>query len=175
VSSKDIQKITVTTESSAYHESVDHQRDDDALTSGVENRRPAPSAEPQRLVIARRFLLSFSEGQITDASDLLSPLVTYVVPGRHKMSGTFHGREEVTRHIAALHELSGGTGETLKWIDWMVGETHIAALQYGQAQRGGSIYRGHHLYLLKSDESDLVLDIRIFFEDQEAADRFFNA
>jgi hypothetical protein len=91
------------------------------------------------------------------------------------MSGTFHGREEVTRHIAALLELSGGTGEALKWIDWMVGETHIAVLQYGQAQRDVSIYRGHHLYLLKFDDRDLVLDIRIFFEDQEAAERFFNA
>lgn len=90
------------------------------------------------------------------------------------MSGTFHGREEVTRHFAALHELSGGTGEALKWIDWMVGETHIVALQYGQAQRGGIIYRGHHLYLLKSDEHDLVLEIRLFFEDQEAAERFFH-
>ena len=90
------------------------------------------------------------------------------------MSGTFHGREEVTRHIASLLEFSGGTGEALKWIDWMLGDTHIAVLQYGQAQRGSTLYRGHHLYLLRSDERDLVLEIRIFFEDQEAAERFFS-
>jgi ketosteroid isomerase-like protein len=114
------------------------------------------------------------EGQSNDASDLLSPDITYVVPGHHKLSGTFHGREEVMQHLAALRDTSGGTGETLKWIDWLVGESHLACLQYGQAERDGSRYRSHHVFLFTSDEEDLVLSIRVFFEDLDAADRFFS-
>ena len=57
----------------------------------------------------------------------------------------------------------------------MVGETHISALQYAQAQSRGVIYRGHHLYLLESDHDDLLSSIKIFFDDQPAADRFFSS
>jgi hypothetical protein len=55
----------------------------------------------------------------------------------------------------------------------MIGETHITALQYAQAQTQGVIYRGHHLYLLQFDQDDLLTAINVFFEDQAAADRFF--
>lgn len=131
------------------------------------------SPEPQRLVNARQFFLSFSLTHLDDATGLLSPTVVCTVPGRNRLSGVFHGPDEVRRHLAMLVEYSGGTFEILKWMDWMVGETHMTALQYAQAQRGARIYRGHHLFLLESDSDDLLSDIRVFFEDQAATDRFF--
>jgi ketosteroid isomerase-like protein len=131
------------------------------------------SPEPQRLVNARQFFLSFSLTHLDDATRLLSPDIVCTVPGQNKLSGVFHGPDEVRRHLATLVEISGGTFEILKWMDWMVGETHITALQYAQAQRESRIYRGHHLFLLESDSDDLLSDIKIFFEDQSAADRFF--
>ncbi len=76
--------------------------------------------------------------------------------------------------MVKLLELSRGTFEVLKWMDWMVGETHISALQYAQAQGHGDIYRGHHLYLLESDSEDRLSSIKVFFDDQAAAERFFN-
>jgi ketosteroid isomerase-like protein len=134
----------------------------------------AHSAEPQRLLNARKFFLSYSMKQLDEAVQLLSPNVVYTVPGNSHISGSFRGPEEVRRHIVKLIELSRGTFEVLKWMDWMVGETHISALQYAQAQGHGDIYRGHHLYLLESDPDDLLSSIKVFFEDQAAADRFFS-
>ncbi len=133
----------------------------------------ASTPEPQRLINARRFFLSYSLTDLDDSVPLLSPNVVYTVPGHHKFSGVFHGPEEVRRHISTLVDYTKGTFEVLKWMDWMVGETHITALQYAQAQHVRRIYRGHHLYLLESDSDDLLSDIRVFFEDQAAADRFF--
>lgn len=133
----------------------------------------ARSPEPQRLVNARQFFLSYSPTDLDDAVPLLSPNVVYTVPGHHKFSGVFHGPEEVRRHIAELVDYSKATFDVLKWMDWMVGETHITALQYAQVQNARRIYRGHHLYLLESDSDDLLSDIKVFFEDQAAADRFF--
>jgi ketosteroid isomerase-like protein len=129
--------------------------------------------EPQRLINVRNFFLSYTLTDVDDAVPLLSPNVVYTVPGQHKLSGVFHGPDEVRRHIAELVDYSKGTFEVLKWMDWMVGETHIAALQYAHAQNSSRIYRGHHLYLVESDSEDLVSDIKIFFEDQAAAERFF--
>jgi hypothetical protein len=126
------------------------------------------------LINARRFLLSFSTPQFADAVGLLSPDVTYTVPGRNPLSGVFHGPTEVKRHLDELLEFSNGTYDVLKWVDWMVGESHVAALQYAQVQRRDSVYRGHHLYLVQSDQNDRLSEIRLFFEDQEAADRFLS-
>jgi ketosteroid isomerase-like protein len=112
--------------------------------------------------------------QVDEAVRLLSPNVVYMVPGNSQISGVFRGPDEVRRHIVKLIELSRGTFEVLKWMDWMVGETHISALQYAQAQGHGEIYRGHHLYLLESDPDDLLSNIKVFFENPEEADRFFS-
>jgi hypothetical protein len=133
----------------------------------------APSTEPQRLVNARQFFHSFSSTSLDDMLALLSPDVVYTVPGHHKLAGVFRGPEEVGRHIAALVDYSTGTFEVLKWLDWMVGETHMTGLQYAQVQNASRIYRGHHLYLLETDAEDRLSDIKVFFEDQGAADRFF--
>jgi ketosteroid isomerase-like protein len=133
-----------------------------------------PPAEPQRLVNAKRFFMSYSLSRLEEAVRMLSPKVVYTVPGKSPISGVFHGPDEARGHIIKLIELSRGTFEVLKWMDWMVGETHIAALQYAQAQNGGGIYRGHHIYLLESDHNDLLSSIKVFFEDQAAADRFFS-
>jgi hypothetical protein len=129
--------------------------------------------EPQRLINARRFFLSYSKEHVDDAVQLLSPHVVYSVPGHNRVAGVFHGPDEVRRHIVKLIDFSSGTFEVLKWMDWMIGETHITALQYAQAQTRGRIYRGHHIYLLEFDPDDLLSAITVFFEDQPAADRFF--
>ncbi len=131
--------------------------------------------EPQRLMNARRFFLSYSSKHLDEAVELLSPHVVYSIPGRSRLSGVFHGPDEVRQHIAKLIDFSRGTFEVLKWVDWMVGESHITALQYAQAQAHGSVYRGHHIYLLEFDPDDLLSVITVFFGDQAAADRFFTA
>ncbi len=133
------------------------------------------SASPQAdgLANARRFLLSYSTNHLDDVVHLLSPHVTYTVPGRMAISGVFHGPEEVREHLSRLLEFSLSTFDVLKWVDWLVGESHVAALQYAQIQAHGSIYRGHQLFVVEVDGHDQLADIRVFFEDQEAAQRFF--
>ena len=133
-----------------------------------------PLAEPQRLINARRFFMSYSVSRVEDAVRMLSPDVVYTVPGKSPISGVFHGPDEARGHILKLIELSRGTFEVLKWMDWMVGDTYMAALQYAQAQNGGGIYLGTPIYLLESDPDDLLSSIKVFFEDQAAADRFFS-
>ena len=103
----------------------------------------------------------------------LSPHVVYSVPGHNRISGVFHGPEEVRQHIVKLIDFSRGTFEVLKWMDWMVGETHITRFSMPRLRVHGRIYRGHHIYLLEFDPDDLLSVINVFFEDQAAADRFF--
>ena len=122
-----------------------------------------------------RFFMAFSSrNRLEEAVALLSPDVSYTVPGASRMGGVFRGPVDVRDHLARLLELSSGTFEVLKWVDWMVGQTHVAALQFAQAQGRGMIYRGHHLYLVQTDTDGLLSDIKMFFEEQEEAERFFS-
>ncbi len=117
--------------------------------------------------------MDLSANQLDDAVHLLAPDVTYTVPGRSVMSGVYHGPAEVRQHLARLYEFSKRTYEVLKWVDWMLGESHVAALQYAQVQGHSEVYRGHHLFLIESDRNDALSDIKVFFENQEGANRFF--
>jgi SnoaL-like domain len=134
---------------------------------------PTPS-DPPRLVNTKRFFMSFSAGKVDDAIHLLSPEVTYSVPGRTPLSGVCHGPEEVRGHLAKLLEFSAGTYDVLKWVDWMVGESHVAALQYLQMQGNGIVFRGHQLFLVETDHNDALSDIKVFFDNEEEANRFFS-
>ncbi len=131
------------------------------------------SPEPARLVNVRKFFLSLSSDQLNQVDHLLSPRITYTVPGRSSLSGVFRGPAEVKRHLAKLLALSSDTYDVLKWVDWMVGESHIAVLQSVQLQRDRAIYRAQTLFLVQTDPDDLLSDIRVYFEDQQEADAFF--
>ena len=131
------------------------------------------SPEPARLVNVRRFLMGIATDNSADVLSLLSPKVVYTVPGRGPLSGTFRGPAEVYDHVDKLFRITSGTFEVLKWIDWLVGLTHVAALQYAQAQGDSLIYRSHHVWVVDTDLDDLLTNIRIFFENQPEADAFF--
>lgn len=117
--------------------------------------------------------MGVTTGGSRDVLSLLAPDVVYSVPGHSPLAGVFHGPVEVDQHIGRLIRATSGTLETLKWIDWLVGLNHVAALQFVQAQARGVIYRNHHLYLIETGEDDLLANIRVHFEDQAQADTFF--
>lgn len=131
------------------------------------------AAEPARLVNARRFLLGITTDHSGDVLSLLSPEVVFTVPGRGPLAGVFRGPTAVYEHIARLFSLTSGTFEILKWVDWLVGSGHVAAMQFAQAEGGGRIYKKHHIFVIETGDDDLLTKIRIFFEDQADADTFF--
>jgi ketosteroid isomerase-like protein len=132
------------------------------------------SMEAARLVNARRFLMGITTNNSDDVLSLLTPDVVYTVPGHSHLAGTYHGAVEVHEHIRRLFRITSGAVETLKWVDWLVGETHVAALQIAQAQGAGVIYRNRNMFVIEVDHHDLLKEIRLVFEDQDGADAFFS-
>jgi ketosteroid isomerase-like protein len=130
------------------------------------------SDEPARLVNVRRFLMGIAADRSEDLLPLLAPDVVYTVPGNSSMSGVFRGPAQVHEHIDQLFRATTGTFEILKWVDWLLGLNHVAALQFAQAQGKGAVFRGHVVYVVETDRHDLLSNIRVFFEDQADADAF---
>jgi hypothetical protein len=104
-------------------------------------------------------------------ASLLSPDVDYSVSGRSPLAGMFHGPAQVIAHIRRLFSATSGTFEILKTVDWLVGLTNVAVIQLAQAQADGLIYRSHHMFVFETDRHDLLINIWLFFQDPDGADR----
>ena len=72
---------------------------------------------------------------------LLSDNVTYKVHGHRELARGITGRDAVAKHLVELVERSGGGYESLKWVDWMVGNDHVAAIAQILVQATGSASR----------------------------------
>jgi ketosteroid isomerase-like protein len=116
--------------------------------------------------------MGITTGNSADVVSLLSPDVIYTVSGHHPLAGTFHGPIEVDAHLRQLFSVTSGTFEVLKSIDWLVGLTNVAVIQFAQAEAGGRIYQGHHMFVLEADQHDLLTKLLLFFEDPNTVDRF---
>jgi len=133
------------------------------------------TGEPAHLVNARRFLMGISTKNSDDVLSLLSPDVVYTVSGHSPLAGVYHGPVEVQDHVRKLIRATLGTLDVLKWDDWLVGQNHVAALQFAQAQGGGMIHRNHQIFLIETDQHDLLTKIQLLFGNQDEADRFLGS
>ncbi len=140
-------------------------------TTPTRSRALSEAAEPPRLVNARRFVMGITNGNSADVLPLLAPDVVYTVPGHSQLAGVFHGPTQTDAHLRQLFNATSGTFDVLKTVDWLVGLNNVAVIQFGQAQAGGVIYRGHHMFVFETDRHDLLTNIWLFFEDLDGVDR----
>jgi hypothetical protein len=129
--------------------------------------------EPARLVNARRFLMGITTNNAASVLPLLAPEVIYTVAGHSPLAGLFHGPAQVDAHIRQMFSATSGTFDVLKTVDWLVGQTNVAVIQSAQAQAGGKLHRGHHMFVFETDGRDLLTNIWLFFENPDEIDRFF--
>jgi hypothetical protein len=134
---------------------------------------PEPT-NPTRLEAAQRFVMHIGHRDGNQAIGLLSPVVTYRVPGGRTLGGVFSGSAEVAGHLCDLVERTRGTFEAIKWDDWMVGEHHVAAWADIQMRIERYGFAGRVLFLLRFDVGDKIDEIVVLPEDQHAAKRFLD-
>jgi ketosteroid isomerase-like protein len=125
-----------------------------------------------RVVATQEFLMHIGGGDLGQAIELLAPNVTYWSQGHHAMAGIFHGPDGVARHIHQFYERTRGTYEAFKWEDWMIGEHNVVGLADIHAQADGRIYRGRSLILVSFNSDDKIDAVTVFFQNQDALDRF---
>ncbi len=131
------------------------------------------TAYSSRIEITQQFLAHIGHGDLDQSARLLSPDATYRVMGSHPLAGVFSGKEAICQHLVQLYERTKGTFDTVKWEDWMLGENHVAALASIRVQSRGKIYKGRNLFVVRFNSEDKISEVNIFFEDAEAAERFF--
>jgi ketosteroid isomerase-like protein len=135
----------------------------------------APAPSPTRLETAQQFVSHIGRRDVADAMGLLAPDAVYQVPGRHRLAGTFRGPDAVLQHLLSLVDETSGTFETVKFQDWLVGENTVGALVVSQAQTSTNYLQSRAIFLLAFAADDKINEVTIFFQDEEAVERFFGA
>ncbi len=130
-------------------------------------------SDPSRVAKVERFLHHLGRRDLTETLELLSPHVTYRVPGDHTLAGDFSGRDEVARHLLAIAERTGGHFDPFKQDDLMVGVNHVAVLVDVRMQSQTATARTRVLILLRFDGDDLIDTVTMYSDDVAAVERFF--
>ncbi len=87
-------------------------------------------------VLLRMAYEAQGRGDIEEYLRLLSEDVVFHVPGRSRISGEFHGKDQVREHFREIAALSRGSFRT-EIHEVIAGDEHVVGLVRGQAERDG--------------------------------------
>ena len=114
----------------------------------------------------------FNEGSIADTLETFSPDVTFVVPGRSALAGTYTGRDKLAAFFQGLHEMSGGSFRANVEEILANDERAVLFLRFTAERDGESLdvtMAGFHDDLGPNGWGKATLLV----DDQESFDRFF--
>lgn len=111
---------------------------------------------------------AFAQGDVGVLRSLLHPDAVWHEPGRSPLAGTYRGAEAVLGHLAAVLELTAGSGAaTLLECGEISPGTVAALVQYTAEQPHPVDQRGMQLIGLRTGR---IVEVRNFAEDQYAQD-----
>ncbi len=123
--------------------------------------------------LAQDFFERIFRGDVSGATELLDPTVSYRVAGSHRLAGTFEGPQEVTGPFEELLRQTHNTVNVLQWEDWMIGANNLAGLVDMRVQRDGAIGTLRAIFLVSMSRDDKIRRIEVFFSSQAEVERFF--
>jgi ketosteroid isomerase-like protein len=115
----------------------------------------------------------YSGGEEGELRTLLAPDITWHVPGRNLIAGTYRGHEEVIGYFTRRRGLAGNTFQITR-RDVLTGEgTTIAALTDGQATLAGTTQRWSTVGLYRT-AAGRVAECWLMPTDPEIFDRIWS-
>jgi ketosteroid isomerase-like protein len=128
--------------------------------------------QPDQIRNVQQFLDECFHGAVAAAAAHLEPNVVYRVPGEHKLAGVFEGPDAVVAHLGALLEITHNSIDVFKWEDWLVGDSHIAALAHIRLQKPGVVLVSKFIFLCVLSKSGKIAEVEVYFSDPRSVDRF---
>lgn len=149
---------------------------------GVRPVEPVNPAQPPQmggdLDDARvRAIMSYQQqvaaGDLASARTIFWPDVTYVVPGRGLLAGTYRGPDEVMGYFGKLFELTDST-YAISRMHWLTSTDRVALATRNHATRGGRSLAWDEIIVFHVVEGRKK-DIAHFSGDQYGVDALFGA
>jgi len=106
--------------------------------------------------VVRNAFAALERGDTTTAFGAFSPTLTYRLHGAHPLAGTFDGKEDALRALAALSR-AGGPGSTLRLADaWPAGPQLVLAHLVRRAEGGSGPLVGDVATVLRVEDGAIT-------------------
>ena len=115
---------------------------------------------------------AFGRGDLGTVFSILSPDITWHVPGRSPLSGDYTGKEQVFGFFGKLQELSDGTSR-VEVHDLLADDDHGVAIVTQSGTRNGRNYEGRVTHVLHLRDGK-VTEFWDAYVDQYTADEFWS-
>ncbi len=122
-------------------------------------------------ILIRSGYEAFKAGDIPGVLKIFASDISWTIPGRSPLAGTYTGPDEVLSFFQKLAEQTAGTFE-LELIDVLAGDKHVAAIVKIRAQRGDRTLdtSGVHLWTIANGHATRFVGLP---QDQYVDDEFF--
>jgi ketosteroid isomerase-like protein len=97
---------------------------------------------------------------------LLDPAVSWTVPGRHSLAGTWRGLEAVLAHLAEVAQRTGGRIR-LDLVDVLAGDVHAAAVVDVEISIDGRTATDRQVHVIEV-RAGRVVSLREYHGDEAA-------
>jgi uncharacterized protein len=123
--------------------------------------------------LLRRAYQAFAEGDVPTVLASFAHEISWHVPGRSPLSGSYQGHEGVLDFFGRSMELSGGTLKVD--VDEILGDgERIAVLTTVSAQRNGTAWSAPDVHVWRVVDGSAV-EFREFQGDQQTEDEFWSS
>jgi ketosteroid isomerase-like protein len=132
---------------------------------------PALGREHPHVAALRDGYTAFTKGDTDFIREILAEDVVHSVTGRSRISGDYHGKDEVLDFYVRVFELSGGTFRSEPYC-FLADDHHGVVLVHATAERGGRMLddRGVDVHRFVDGR---ITEIRSIAGDQHAVDLFW--
>ena len=129
-------------------------------------------AEHPNLATFRSIYSAFTTGDMNTLATFFAEDVVWHTPGRHRLAGSYKGRDAAFASFAEEFELSGGT-YSVEVRDVFANDDHIVALLHATAEREGKrLDQGYAIVFEVRD--GIVRAAWEVWKDQPSVDAFWS-
>jgi ketosteroid isomerase-like protein len=129
-------------------------------------------ADHPNLAIFQSIYTAFTSGDMDTLATFFAQDVVWHTPGRHRLAGTYEGRDAAFASFAEEFELSGGT-YGVEVHDAFANDEHIVALLHATAEREGKRLDQDYVIVFELHDG-IVSAAWEVWNDQPSVDAFWS-
>lgn len=137
-----------------------------ALFAGGQSMAASPE---ENIKVVQDFFQAYGAGDLEGIAAVMDENVAWHIPGRHPLSGTKHGRDEVLAFFSQL----GVAGFKAEPIYFGADETHVVDIHRGWSNAEGKPNVDTTWALVYRIENGKIVEATNLSADQDAANTFF--
>lgn len=128
------------------------------------------STSHPNLALIHRFFEAYAQNDLAGISAVLAPDIKWVIPGKHPLSGTKNGVDEVLQYFKQLTKAQFQASSIVMGVN----DNYVIDCHRNWSNLPGEHNLDNKSCLLWKIENGRITEVQNFPEDQHVVDAFFN-